>query len=251
MAPEIVRQPPPYRQVADWLRQSITDGTLKAGQQAPTVRQLMADFEVAYATAHRAIKQLQTEGYLISRPGRGGGNYVTSEDERAVSAAEHAEKASRTGLIYPDGQYAVITAAELVTAPAAVASALGVDTGSDVIRRQRVRYTTDDKPSSYSISWLPGSMAERAPKLLETERIKSGTFSYIASVTGRQVSGGQEQVWAEAADETVAQQLKIAPGTPVAAGRNWIVDSAGATIEYGESWSLGRLTARWGTLTDE
>lgn len=250
MAPEIQRESP-SRQVARFIRQEITDGHLKPGDKAPTVRAVMETYEVAYATAHRAIKVLQSEGYLTARPGRSGGNFVTSEEERSLSAADHADKAPRTGLIYPEGQYAVITDTGITEAPELVAVGLGLETGDEVIFRKRVRFTANDRPSAASVSWFPASLAEVAPKLLERERIGAGTFAYVARLTGREVAGGEEEVWAMAADEEVAAQLQIPPGTPVVASRIWLVDAAGDPIEFGESYTPGRLSGRWGSMAQE
>jgi GntR family transcriptional regulator len=250
MAPEIQRESP-SRQVARFIRQEITDGRLRPGDKAPTVRAVMETYQVAYATAHRAIKMLQSEGYLTARPGRSGGNFVTSEEERSLSAAEHADKAARTGLIYPEGQYAVITDTGIVEAPDAVAAGLDLETGAEAIYRKRVRFTANDRPSAASTSWFAASLAEVAPKLLERDRIPAGTFAYVAQLTGRVVAGGEEQVSAIAADEEVATLLQIEPGTPVVASRTWLVDAAGDPIEYGESYTAGRLSGRWGSKAQE
>ena len=63
-------------------------------------------------------------------------------------------------------------------APDAIADALGVPPGAQVIRRHRVTYR-DDAPVSASTSWLPGDLAGLAPRLLTTERILEGTPGYI------------------------------------------------------------------------
>lgn len=241
----------PFRQMAGVIRKDITDGRLRAGDKAPTVRELVAEYEVAYATAHRAVKLLQAEGYLVARAGRGGGSFVTSEEERSRSAAEHAEKAARTGYVYPEGQYARIIETGMVAAPDQVADALGVGRGDQVIFRKRVRYTAEDKPSSMSTSWFPGDLAEKVPELLIPERVKGGTFKRVAEALGRTVVSGDEQVWAVAAPADVADLLSVGPGTPITAGRNWFTDDRGNAVEYGESFTAGRLTARWGSAGGE
>lgn len=240
----------PYRQIAGYVRQAITDGRLKPGEKVPSVRELQREYEVAHATAHRALTLLQAEGFVQLRQGRAG-SVVTSEEERSRSAAEHAEKAKRTGRIYPEGQYAVVTDTGYARASKEVAAALGVRTGSRVIYRSRTRYAADDRPSAISTSWFPADLGTQAPKLLQRERLLEGTFAYIASVTGKTVTGGQDQVWAVLATPEVAAGLQVDAGDPVVAGRNWFLDSEGHTVEYGESYTVGRLTGRWGSAIGE
>lgn len=249
MASGIERQPV-YRQIAARIRDEITDGTLKPGDKAPTTRSLIETYKVASATAQRALKLLQAEGYLSSLPGRAGGNFVTSEELRSRSAAEHARTAARTGFIYPEGQYAVITETGITTATDQVASALGLSEGAQVLFRRRVRFTKDDQPVAASTSWFDAALAEKAPRLLEKQRIRNGTFGYIAEVTGRAHSGGEEQVKAVAAPVDVADLLKIEHGAPVAFSLIWRVDATG-TIEYEESYTPGSLHSRWGSAEGE
>jgi GntR family transcriptional regulator len=137
----------------------------------------------------------------------------------------------------------VIASADLVPAPEAIADALNVPAGADVIRRHRVTLR-DDVPVSASTSWMPGDLAGPAPRLLTTERILAGTAGYIREVTGRAAVRGLDQTSARAATDQDAADLGIPAGSCVAAGRTWWYDAAGAVIEYGEYASVpGRWAA--------
>lgn len=79
---------PSYQQVADGLRDAIRNGKLQAGDQLPTHRALAEEYGVASETAKRALRELRTEGLIVTRQGKG--SYVRS-------AAEHADTRSQTG----------------------------------------------------------------------------------------------------------------------------------------------------------
>jgi GntR family transcriptional regulator len=62
---------PAYQRVADDLRRAITTGTYHPGDQLPTLAELTARYGIAVMTARDAIRQLVTEGLVISRQGKG------------------------------------------------------------------------------------------------------------------------------------------------------------------------------------
>ncbi|MCO1577670.1 GntR family transcriptional regulator [Crossiella sp. SN42] len=62
---------PAYRQVADDLRQKITAGVLKAGDQLPSLSQLMTKYDIAVNTARQALGVLTEEGRIVVRQGQG------------------------------------------------------------------------------------------------------------------------------------------------------------------------------------
>lgn len=53
---------PPYRQVADRLRDTIVAGELAPGQALPSVRALAQQYGVTNVTATRAVDVLRSEG---------------------------------------------------------------------------------------------------------------------------------------------------------------------------------------------
>jgi len=62
---------PPYRQIADDLRESIERGSLTAGQRLPSGRALATQYGVAGQTVQHALDVLKAEGLLVSHPPRG------------------------------------------------------------------------------------------------------------------------------------------------------------------------------------
>jgi GntR family transcriptional regulator len=62
---------PIYQQLAQQVREAIARGELEPEAGLPSVRQLSRDLTVNPNTVARAYAELEREGLLISRPGRG------------------------------------------------------------------------------------------------------------------------------------------------------------------------------------
>lgn len=62
---------PPYEQIRRQIAGVIASGGLKAGDRLPPLRQLARDLDVAIGTVARAYRDLETQGWVESRRGRG------------------------------------------------------------------------------------------------------------------------------------------------------------------------------------
>jgi GntR family transcriptional regulator len=62
---------PLYQQLAQQIREAIARGELRPEANLPSVRQLSRELVVNPNTVARAYTELEREGLLVSRPGRG------------------------------------------------------------------------------------------------------------------------------------------------------------------------------------
>ncbi len=62
---------PIYVQIEEQVRSLIAAGKLRPGDQLPTIRQLATDLRVNYNTIARAYLELDREGIISTRRGRG------------------------------------------------------------------------------------------------------------------------------------------------------------------------------------
>ena len=69
------RRTPLYRQIYEQIREGILSGEYPAGERLPSSRKAARRNGLARVTMTKAYKQLEAEGYLISRIGSG--TYVT------------------------------------------------------------------------------------------------------------------------------------------------------------------------------
>lgn len=238
--PNIERHEPPYMQIVRHIREQIVSGELSDGDTIPSARQITRDWDVAMATATKALNTLRAEGLVRGVPGVG---TVVQGNTLHRSAHDRTAAVLRTGRIYPPGHYAQIIGADLVPAPEHVANALQLDTAAPVIRRRRVTYSDRDTPLSASVSWFDGALASSAPLLLQADRIVQGTARYLEEQTGRTHARKLDKAFfsAAGASDDEANDLGIPEGAPVLRGRNFYRDSHGEVLEYGESVALEGL----------
>ena len=83
---------PFYRQVVDQITRMIQSGSLKPGEQLPSVRELAAQLLVSLITIRRAYSDLEVTGMIIRRQGYG--TYVQENIEAPIQ--KHIEKEVRS-----------------------------------------------------------------------------------------------------------------------------------------------------------
>jgi GntR family transcriptional regulator len=74
---------PIYEQIVQQIRQMVEQGTLKPGDQLPTVRQLATDLRVNFNTIARAYRLLDVAGLISTQQGRG--TYIWEPPDESTS----------------------------------------------------------------------------------------------------------------------------------------------------------------------
>jgi len=101
---------PVYRQLIDQVRAGIASGTLSAGDQLPTVRQLAVDLAINPNTVMRAYRELELGGLLETHQGTGTFISDSKPEKQSVErerqlvqmAAEFAARAGAAGFSLED-----------------------------------------------------------------------------------------------------------------------------------------------------
>ncbi len=62
---------PPYRQLVDQVRQAVSLGLLRPGDQLPPVREVVRQITINPNTVHRAYRDLEAQGIVEGRAGSG------------------------------------------------------------------------------------------------------------------------------------------------------------------------------------
>jgi DNA-binding transcriptional MocR family regulator len=83
-----------YEELAGHISGLIQDGTLRAGERVPSVRDVVRERRVSPATAMRAYQLLEARGLIETRPRSG--YYVSEPRERRVAEPRKARSAPRT-----------------------------------------------------------------------------------------------------------------------------------------------------------
>jgi len=91
-----------YLQIMEQIKQRIVVGDWAAGQAIPSIRQLAADIGVSVITVKRAYLELEREGVIVTRQGKG--CFVASDAEvgtriREQELAQHLEQVARSAAL--------------------------------------------------------------------------------------------------------------------------------------------------------
>lgn len=78
---------PMYLQIMEQIRQRVAVGDWVAGQPIPSIRQLAVDMGVSVITVKRAYLELEREGVIVTRQGKG--SFVASDSEVGTRIREH------------------------------------------------------------------------------------------------------------------------------------------------------------------
>ncbi|MGW0761946.1 GntR family transcriptional regulator [Streptomyces sp. NPDC002814] len=231
MTPKVQRAAPPFVQIADHFRAKIKDGELPQESKLPSIADVAREWGVATATAAKAIKQLQDEGYVRSSSQ---GTFVDL-GRKLTSGPDRLQMLRATGSGFRDGETVEILSAELVPAPAHVAEGLKISEGDQVVERRRV-YRDDDGVVAVSTSYLSGDLAEAAPELLEVGPLPKMTFGLIEDRTGRRAVRRRDVVAMAPVPGDIAEVLGAEVGAPALTMTNQYTDQNGEPTEYAQDF---------------
>jgi GntR family transcriptional regulator, frlABCD operon transcriptional regulator len=152
---------PLYQQLKDGLRSAIVSGRYRPGQPIPPEPHLCADFGVSRITVRRAIAELQDDGLLEKRHGKG--TFVSQRrvETSLVDLAGFSESYSLRGM----KRRSVILAIAEVAADARIASCLNIGVGDRLTRVTRL-ISADDRPMTIDESDLPDALFPGIASLL-------------------------------------------------------------------------------------
>lgn len=221
---------PLYFQIAGRLRQQMLNMKLRQGDLLTTDERVQADFAVSRATARKAIDELVDEG-LVERV-TGKGTFVSSPRLQVPLPAMlgFTEEIQRRGM-RPSSR---VVSVDWVPASGHAAKALGLSSGSRVLRLERVRYA-DEKPILHSIDIL----SERLR--IGPEEDFSGSLYALMESRGIQLGECQNIIEASLTDRRLGQLLGVAKGFPVLSLRRTTYDTTGNAVLYEDAACRGDL----------
>src|ERR1700722_14917999 len=198
---------PLYARVEMELAANIADGSLPAGAQLPPEDGLIGRFAVRGTRVRTAIQNLARRGLVEIQ--RGKGTFVTQpkvtqeltelrgfvEDMQALGRSASARLVDR----------------RVVAATEDVARQLGLTTGAQVMRIQRVRLS-EGTAMSFDETWLPLEIGE---KIVAHDLGAEPIFSLLEERYGIPLVEAEYRLEAVAAEAHVAEALTIGTGSPI------------------------------------
>jgi DNA-binding GntR family transcriptional regulator len=210
---------PIYQQIANELRNRISDGTIPRGGKLPTEAELTAKFGVTRATVRQALTTLVNEGLVYSA--RPQGYFVRDWEpmyyrpQAEFRPQPHSPEMDRFMAEHSESgrQPSQTIDVAIVEAPDQVAKRLELKPGELAVVRRRVRFL-DGEPYNINDSYYPLTLAQGTDIMQPTD-IARGANEVLAEQGHEQVRAFDE-FYVRMPDPDEVRRLNLGPGTPVA-----------------------------------
>ena len=219
----------------DSVLELISSQGLAAGERLPAERQLAVDLDVSRTTLREALAQLARAGYVVRRPGRGGGTFIGQPKiERDLTALRSLpEHLRRQG----HESSARVLSTRVMSADRRTARELGLAEDDAVYEVTRLRLS-DGEPISLERGRFPTA---RFPGLLERP-LGGSIFSLLQDDYGVPPHRARERIEPVAAGPIEAETLGIGEGEPLLAVERVTYDRQGIAVEFGRDLFRGDRT---------
>jgi GntR family transcriptional regulator len=218
MTTELGAKAPKYQRIADELRRDIKNGTYKPGARLPAEAALLERFRANFPslslqTLRNAIGVLRSEGIVEAR--HGVGTFV-SANRRLQRRSRHRYGRARTdGKLLTAHLRHEIPFAGRGPAPEHVATAASLESGSEVVIRQRLLFDRDTgKPQEMGASYLPTSFAS-GTLLEEPNGFPKALFLCVEDLSGKKYARVRDHWQWRMPTAVEAETLQISSSTGV------------------------------------
>lgn len=213
---------PLYYQLQNALRQRIESGQWSPGERLPGERELARLFSVSRTTVREALDALEEDGLIFRRHGEG--TFVAHRPVVATLARLQGftEELAEQGLNFE----AKVLGSRVLPATPEVATALGLESGAEVVEISRV-VLLDGQPLFADDSFLPGA----AGRMVLAAEPGQTIYSALQAV-GFSVASGEQTIEAAPASRREAERLRIRVGQPVLLIRRITRLADGTPVEF-------------------
>ena len=216
---------PLYSQLADQLKDAITEGALSKGTYLGNEIMLAERWQVSRPTVRRAIQDLVEEGLLVRR--RGIGTQVVNDQVRRPFTLS-----SLFDDLAAAGRRPTTTVLSLTTEPATteVAKDLGLRKGTPVVTIVRLR-SAGSRKLAVLRNWL---IADVASELTAEVLAQQGLYALLRA-NGVRPHSARQRLGAKIADPVETEMLGLAPGSALMTMRRVMQDDTGRVVEIGSA----------------
>jgi GntR family transcriptional regulator len=216
---------PYYVQIQEHLREQIAEGALPPGALLPSEAELCTAFDVSRIVVRRALQELEREGLIYRK--RGKGSFV-------AEPKVHEELVQRLTGFYQDmvDQGHVVFNRVLRQELAAAGSEIGrwllLPPDEIIIVCERLRLV-DEKAVNLSFSYVPRDLC---PDLVNTDLTQRSLYTLLEECCGQPITRGQRTIEAILPPPAISEQLEIDPKLPVFKITNTCYLGNGTPIEH-------------------
>ena len=215
-----------YRELAQALRQAVTEDVITAGDVLPGERDLAEAIDISRTSVRKAMESLVADGVLIRR--HGARTAVAERVEKPLSALTSFSDDMRSRGIEPG---MIWISREVAPASPAEIMALNLSLGAKVSRLKRLR-TGDGKPMAIEHAVLPTDV------LADPEEVTGSLYEVLARL-GRPPVRALQRLRAAIASAEDAALLQLEPGAALLVAERRCFAHDGTPIEFTRTFYCG------------
>jgi GntR family transcriptional regulator len=220
---------PPYQQIAADLRRKIASGEYAAGAKLPSERDLAAQYGVSRPTARLAVTALQSDGQVITVPGRGA--FVRERPVVRTLGLDLAERRGPRGYFAPGDEGLLPTTSHTTIRrgpiPGHLAPYLQLLADEETVIRDRL-ISAEDQPLGKAVSYFPLEIAE-GTVLERMDTGRGGVYARLEEMG--HIPYWRERVRARPATPPEARELDLRSGA-------WVLTTVRVTLDLGGHQAL-------------
>jgi GntR family transcriptional regulator len=214
-----------YLDLADDLRDRVAAGRVGPRGALPGELDLATEYGTSRVTVRRALDVLRREGLVTSR--RGAGWFVAGDPVRQpLGRVTTIEAALEAAGARPGRR---VLAFGFVPAPAAVAAALQLDAGGEVLRVERLNLA-DGQPFAHVVVWVRADVGADVSRA----DVEHSPFYDLLPLRGVVLTHVHQAIGASLASPATAAHLDVAAGSALLVARRTTYDADGAPVLYAE-----------------
>ena len=219
------RSPVPlYYQLAEAIEERIASGEWRPGDRLPPERDLATQAGISRMTARQALTWLAERGAIEIRHGIG--TFVAQP--KLTSDPLHLLGFTEQMMATGGDVSSTVLAQEVLAAPGAVAAALRLDSGADVVRIMRLR-SLNDAPVLLETSYFPHT---RFAGIERHDLSRTSLYTLLRTHYGVHLTHAQQTVEAVGCNEFESTLFGIERGSPMLLLEGVATTSDGTPGEY-------------------
>lgn len=199
---------PYYHQLKEILREQVTSGVLRPGDQLDGEHELCRRYGVSRPVVRQALADLHRENVLDRIKGRG---TFVAQPRTSQSLVQFVHGLYDDVIAMGRTLRSEVRQFTVEPADADISYRLQVPLDTPVIVLERLRFV-DDEPWVYTVSHVPFALA---PDLLKQDLTRLSLYHLLQELYGLQIERSDRVVEAQRSDTQLAKDLQIKAGDPV------------------------------------
>jgi len=223
---------PLYAQLKSILQALIEQGSFQPGDRLPSELDLCQLSDVSRIVVRQALAELAQEGYIIRRQGLGS---FIAEPKIKESLVQKLTGFHHDMVDQGLTPHTTVLRQGRRPASARIASRLGIPTGTEILRIERVR-SIGNEPIVYVVTHLP---ADLCPALEKADLSHQSLYALLEDLCQIHIDRGQRSIEAVPAGAHEAELLGIQPGAPLLQLDSISFLPNGKAVEYYRAYHRG------------